>query len=84
MTSNRSENPKRTETVASMGQELNEAEQTLMTGRLQQWFADIEKSNDPNNTGTTPSLATRFLSHFGLKNASEVFYYLKTAGEKKQ
>ncbi|CAM2924141.1 hypothetical protein LEAN103870_08860 [Legionella anisa] len=82
MTSNRSENPKRTETVASMGQELNEAEQTLMTGRLQQWFADIEKSNDPNNTGTTPSLATRFLSHFGLKNASEVFYYLKTAGGK--
>ncbi|MCE0723156.1 MULTISPECIES: hypothetical protein [Legionella] len=83
MASNRSETPKRTtETVASMWQELNEAEQTLMMGRLQQWFADIEKNNDPNNTGTTPSLATQFLSRFGLKNASEVFYFLKTAGGK--
>ncbi|KTD74013.1 hypothetical protein [Legionella tucsonensis] len=83
MTSNRSETPKRTtETVTSMWQELNEAEQKLMEGRLQQWFADIEKGNNPNNTGTTPYLATQFLSRFGLKNASEVFYFLKTAGGK--
>ncbi|KTD41982.1 hypothetical protein [Legionella parisiensis] len=81
MVSNRSEIPQRSsETVTSMWPELNEAEQQLMTGRLQQWFADIEKNNNPGNNGTTLSLATRFLSYFGLKNAAEVFYFLKTAG----
>lgn len=83
MVSNRSEIPRHTvETVTPMGHELNETERTLMEGRLEQWFAGIEKSNDPNNSETTPYLATQFLSRFGLKNAAEVFYFLKTAGGK--
>ncbi|WP_412755843.1 hypothetical protein [Legionella bozemanae] len=83
MVSNRSEIPRHTvETVTPMGRELNEAEQKIIEGRLEQWFADIEKSNDPNNSETTPYLATQFLSRFGLKNAAEVFYFLKTAGGK--
>ncbi|CAM2780763.1 Uncharacterised protein [Legionella steigerwaltii] len=61
---------------------LSPTAQKNISDRMEQWFADTEKYIYPNNTGTNSHLATQFLASFGLKNASEVFHFLKTVGGK--
>lgn len=68
------------EAATPIWQNLSLTDQKNISDRMEQWFADIEKQNQPNNTETNSYLATQFLSHFGLKNASEVFDFLKTTG----
>lgn len=68
------------ETTTPVWQDLSPTDQKNITDRMEQWFADIERRNQPHNTETNPYLATQFLSRFGLKNASEVFDFLKTTG----
>ncbi len=53
---------------------------TLTSSQLEQWFATIERNNNPNSQEKDPYLAIQFLSRFGLKNAKQVFEFLKTAG----
>ncbi|MCW8410096.1 hypothetical protein OQJ13_14040 [Legionella sp. PATHC035] len=69
-----------TEAATPIWQNLSLTEQKNISDRMEQWFADIEKHNQPNNIGTNSYLATQFLSYFGLKNAAEVFEFLKTTG----
>ncbi|WP_454780671.1 hypothetical protein [Legionella sp. WA2022007384] len=63
-----------------IGQELNGTELKFISSRLEQWFTDIEKNRALNTAETNSYLTTQFLSHFGLKNSSEVFDFLKSAG----
>lgn len=49
---------------------------SLISKHLEQWSATIERDNDPKTTDTNPDLFARFLSRFGLKDASLVIKYL--------
>lgn len=53
---------------------------TLNPSQLKQWFATIERDNEPYTTKTDSYLAAQFLARFGLKEASQVVEFLKTAG----
>lgn len=53
---------------------------TLNSSQLEQWFATIERDNSPNTTETNSHLATQFLARFGLREATQVVEFLKTAG----
>ncbi len=53
---------------------------TLNPSQLKQWFATIERDNEPHTTKTDSYLAAQFLARFGLKEATQVVEFLKTAG----
>ncbi|QMT60267.1 hypothetical protein [Legionella sp. PC997] len=52
----------------------------LNSHQLEQWFATIERDNTPNTTETDSHLSTQFLARFGLREATQVVEFLKTAG----
>ncbi len=67
-------------TLPPIEQELTPTEQKFILEHLETWFADLERSTQPETAEANPYLATQFLSRFGLKNALDVFKFLKTAG----